>query len=104
MNEILLCKLDELYKELNDCSLIKEMIELKNNIYKDSSLKDLLGKYRSYSNKYDPDFIKIKTEITNNPLIKRYRELENELYFITLEINQKLNDFIGKKRCSNENN
>jgi len=104
MNELLLEKLDELYNEINDCDEIKKILELKNKIYSDENLKLLLDKYRNSFNKYDLEFINLKEEIINNSLVKRYREIENKLYFTTLEINQKLNTLVNQKRCSNENN
>lgn len=103
MNEMLLNKLDEFYEEINNNDLIKELLELKNKIYSDGELKELLDKYRN-SNKYDPEYISLKGKIINNPLVSRYREIENELYFTTLEINQKLNTLVDKKVCNSENN
>jgi len=104
MNELLFEKLGEFYKEVNDCVEIKEMIELKQMIYDDKHLKELLDKYRQYDNKYDSEFVLLKKQIISNPLIERFRELETNLYFVTLEINQKLNTLVGKKVCNNENN
>lgn len=104
MNELLLEKLDVFYKEINDCDEIKEILKLKEDIYNDSNLKYLLQKYKEYPNKYDKEFIELKRQIINNNLIKRFHNLENELYFITLEINKRLNNLVGKKECNNENN
>lgn len=104
MNEILFEKLDEFYSEVDDCSEIKEMIKLKEIIYNDNKLKELLDKYRNNDNKYDTELILLKKQIISNPLIVKFRELETNLYFVTLEINQKLNKLVGKKVCSNENN
>ena len=80
------------------------MIKLKEIIYNDNKLKELLDKYRNNDNKYDTELILLKKQIISNPLIVKFRELETNLYFVTLEINQKLNKLVGKKVCSNENN
>ena len=104
MNELLLEKLDEFYKEVDNCNEIKEMIELKAKIYNNSKLKQLLEKYKNTNSKYSDDFIQLKKEIISNDLIQKYRLLENELYFITLEVNNKFKNLIDKKRCDNANN
>lgn len=99
MNELLLEKLDELFLELDNSIEIKEMIELKEKIYKDSNLKKLLDEYRTLDN-HDPKIKKIKKEIIEEPHISKYHYLENELYFLVLEINQKFNRLFDKKRCN----
>ena len=104
MNELLLEKLDAFYNEINNCDEIKEIKRLKEDIYNDNNLKKLLQKYRECPNKYDKEFIELKRQIISNPLIKRFHDLENELYFTTLEINKRLNSLVDKKECNNENN
>jgi len=104
MNELLLEKLDELCDAIDNDLKIKELLELKKEIYEDKNLKEKLKKYRNSSNKYDSSFITLKSDIINNSLIKRYRKIENDLYFLVLEINGKLNSLVDKKGCSNENN
>jgi cell fate (sporulation/competence/biofilm development) regulator YlbF (YheA/YmcA/DUF963 family) len=102
MNELLFEKLDELRNVIDNHDQVKELLELKKQIYQDDTLKEQLEKYRNSPNKYDTSFINLKSDIINNPLIKRYRELENELYFMILEINGKLNSLVDKKGCSSE--
>ena len=103
MNNLILDKLDELFNDLDNSSDIKEMLELKKKIMEDNDLAKLLEEYRLLD-KYSPKTKTIKEQIINNPLIKKYRELENELYFTILEANTKLNTLVDKKRCGNENN
>ena len=104
MNEKIFEKLEQLYTEINNCEEIKKLLELKNKIYNDTDLKEKLEKCKNSVNKYDSYYVAVKKEIIDNPLIKEYRELENELYFIVLEMNRKLNSLINKKGCSNESN
>ena len=104
MNALLFEKLDELCSAIDNDEKVNELLELKKQIYEDSELKEKLSKYRNSSNQYDTNFINLKSDIINNHLIKRYRKIENELYFLVLEINRKLNFLIDKKGCSNENN
>ena len=103
MNDLLLEKLEELIYELDNCQEIKEMNKLKEEIYQDNNLSNLLNKYKNLD-KYDSSILNIKKEIISNPLITRYRELENKLYFTILESNKRLNTLVDKKGCSNENN
>ena len=103
MNNLLLEKLDELTDDLECCPEIVEMLELKDKIYKDSNLSNLLNEYQELV-KYDPKTISIKRKIISNPLITRYRKLEDELYLVVLEANKRLNTLVSKKGCNNENN
>jgi len=103
MNNLLLEKLEELTNELDNCEEIKEMLKLKEKIYQDNNLSSLLNKYKNLD-KYDLSILNIKKEIMSNPLITRYRELENKLYFTILESNKRLNTLVNQKGCSNENN
>ena len=102
MNELLFKKLDELCRVMDNDDQVKELLEIKKQIYQDDNLKEQLEKYKNSSNKYDASLVTLKSNIINNPLIKRYRELENELYFMILEINKKLNSIVDKKGCSSE--
>lgn len=104
MNELLFEKLDKLCSEIDNNDKVKELLDLKKQIYEDNKLKEMLEKYRNSSNNYNAEFIALKSDIVNNPLIKKYRKIENELYFITLEINKRLNSLTDKKGCNNENN
>lgn len=104
MNNLLMEKLDELFSELDNCKEVKEMLKLKEEIYKDNELKELLNDYRKISNRHDSKTIEIKNKIIENPLIKKYRILENELYFTVLEMNNRLGALFGNKRCNNARN
>lgn len=103
MNSLLLEKLKDLFDDLDNCDEIKEMIELKTKIKEDKTLSKLLEEYRLLD-KYDSKIKDIKLQIINNSLVKKYRELENNLYFTVLEVNARLNTLVDKKRCSNEDN
>lgn len=103
MDSLLLEKLEELFNDLDNSSEIKEIIELKEKIKEDKELAKLLEGYHKLD-KYDSKIIKIKEQIINNDLVKRYRILENDLYFTILEINKRLNTLVDKKGCSNESN
>ena len=103
MNNQLFEKIEELFHELDNSSDVREMIELKQKIKEDNALAKLLEEYRVLD-KYDSKVTCTKELIINHPLVKRYRELENKLYFTVLEANTKLNTLVDKKRCGNESN
>lgn len=104
MNELLMEKLEELFRDVDNCPEVIEMLELKEQIYKDEYLKELLEKYRNIFNNYDPKIKDIKKQIIEHPLVNKYRLLENELYFTILEMNQKFEKLFDKKRCNDAHN
>ena len=104
MNEKILDRIDTLFKELNNCDEILKMKKLKEEITSNEELKNLLEKYRNMDNKYSKEYVELKKQIIENPLISEYRSLEDELYFTVLEMNKRLNKLVDKKRCQSENN
>ncbi len=104
MNEKILDRIDSLFKELNNCDEILKMKKLKEEITSNEELKNLLEKYRNMDNKYSKEYVELKKQIIENPLISEYRSLEDELYFTVLEMNKRLNKLVDKKRCQSENN
>ena len=91
-------KLDELVDTINSNEKIIRMKELKEMIYSDKKLKEDLETYRNLD-EYSIDSTKLKEKIIENPLVKEYRKLENELYFTVLDMNKLLNSLIGKGSC-----
>lgn len=104
MNEKILDRIDNLFKELDNCNEILKMKKLKEEITSNEELKNLLEKYRNMDNKYSKEYVELKKQIIENPLISEYRSLEDELYFTVLEMNKRLNKLVDKKRCQSENN
>lgn len=104
MNEKILDRIDTLFKELNNCDEILKMKKLKEEITSNEELKNLLEKYRNMDNKYSKEYVELKKQIIENPLISEYRSLEDELYFSVVEMNKRLNKLVDKKRCQSENN
>lgn len=104
MNEKILDRIDSLFKELNNCDEILKMKKLKEEITSNEELKNLLEKYRNMDNKYSKEYVELKKQIIESPLISEYRSLEDELYFTVLEMNERLNKLVDKKRCQSENN
>lgn len=96
-------KMNELVNLLNSDDRIRRLCVLKEELKKDDNLIkkiELLRKYNEYTNEY----LKIKKEIFENTKFVEYKELENEINFLILEINQKLKELTNKKGCLHENN
>ncbi len=93
-------KLNELIDSIDNNESVIKMKRLKEDMYNDQNLKELLDKFRNLDNTYTDEYINLKKEILSNPTVREYKELENQLYFTVLEINKRLNTLMDRKRCS----
>lgn len=92
MNE-LIEKVDNLKQSISELDKIKEIKELNKEIIKD---KELLKQIEEYNRTQDE---KIKQEIVNNSLFKKYKVLETDINVLILEINSKLKQINDKGKC-----
>lgn len=92
MNE-LIEKVDNLKQSISKLDKIKEIKELNKEIIKD---KELLKQIEEYNRTQDE---KIKQEIVNNSLFKKYKVLETDINVLILEINSKLKQINDKGKC-----
>ncbi len=95
--------IDKVYEILNiidSSDLVLRYKKLKEDITNDISIKNDLDDLKKLSNEYSQEYIEIKKKLITNPKIKEYKQLENELYFLTLDINKKLKVINDKKSCS----
>lgn len=92
MNE-LIEKVENLKQSIDELEKIKEVKELNKEIIKD---KELLKKIEEYNRTSDE---KLKQEIINNSLFKKYKVLETDINVIILEINSKLKQINDKGKC-----
>lgn len=96
-------KVDELINILNNDSRIKRLYELKVELNNDKSLMskiESLKKLDQYSTKYKD----IKLDLFKNPKFVEYKELENEINILILEINQKLKTLTDERGCHHAGN
>ena len=101
----LINKIDELIKIFDNSEEIKRMKELKKIIYKDPTLKNRLEQFNDIrDNVHDEKFLELKREVLAIDHVKEYKKMENELYLLTLEMNNRLNRLTNDKRCHHENN
>jgi len=84
---------EELKNELDNSIEVRELVELKNEIKKDSELLDLLDKYHSTND------IKVKEEILSNELFCRFKDKEININILIMKINNELKKIKGDKNC-----
>ena len=92
MNE-LIEKVDNLKKSIEELDKIKEIKELNKEIIKDKELLKLIEEYNRTQDE------KLKQEIINNSLFKKYKVLETDINVLILEINSKLKQINDKGKC-----
>ena len=92
MNE-LIEKVDNLKQSISELDKIKEIKELNKEIIKDKELLKLIEEYNRTQDE------KLKQEIINNELFKKYKVLETDINVLILEINSKLKQINDKGKC-----
>ena len=103
MKEELNVKIDDLIELLDNDSRIKEISSLKNKILNNSDLINKINKLRSLD-KYSDEYKNIKKELFLDEDFVRFKELENQIDFLILEINNRLNTLTNERRCKHESN
>ena len=95
MNDELLEKLNDIGNDLNNSLEIKELIKIKNIIMND---KELLEKIKKLQNMdiNDKEYMTLKKELFDNDNYKKYKELENKVYYFSLEASKKLKELRGE--------
>lgn len=105
MDKELIKKLDQLILIFENSKEIKILNTLKKEIYENKEIKEKIEEFNLIRNDYyNSNYVALKKEILDIEIIKEYKEIENDLFLLTLEINKKLNNLIDKKGCINESN
>lgn len=94
MDEVLQNKIDELLYILSKDTRIMEIKTLKDRLLEDKILLSNIEEYKK--NPYNKD---LKQQLYQNEFYKRYQHLENEIYFLTLDMNRILNRLTDSKGC-----
>lgn len=89
MNNELLEKLDIVINDFNDSKEIKEFLQYKEKVLNDKDLLNKISKLKELDNN-SKEYKELKEELFKNNDYKEYKHLENELYFLSLEIGNKL--------------
>lgn len=90
--EELIEKVEELKKELDNSKQVKELKSINKKIMQDEKLLEDIKKYNETQSE------EIKERIINNKLFREYKQKENEINFIILEINQKLKEINNRNK------
>lgn len=90
--------IDDLIKSFE---LDERITNLKNEKEKLLSNKDFIKKLEKLKilNIYSNEYKELKKELFKNPNFVLYKQLENEINLLILEINQKLNTLTDKRGC-----
>lgn len=96
--EELLNRLDKLKKELDNLPLFKELDLCIKNINNNKELVEKIENYNLTKNN------SLRLEIYSYKEIQEYKEKENELNLMILEINKRLKTITNKRSCHNESN
>lgn len=100
MNEKILSHLDKIEELLDQSQLMNQLTKTRKLIFQDQKLLDQIEQYKKSS---DQDF-HLKKQIYENELYRTYQSLENELFYLILSINERLNQLTEGKRCQHESN
>lgn len=95
MDEVLQSYMDQLLNIISDDERISELKKLKKNLLNDD---ELLRKINIVQNSSSITKFQ-KEELYKNDNYRQYQHLENEIYFLTLEMNKILNRLVDKKVC-----
>ena len=86
-------KIDNLKNELDELACIKELKQLQKEVMSNKELISLIENY--YLTKDE----RIKENIINNELYRKYKSKETELNILILEINSRLKAITKKDKC-----
>lgn len=92
-------KINEIFNEIENTDVRKRITEIKEEINDNDITKKLLKRfneskvlYEKYG--YSDEYIKAKIDLMKEPIIKEYLTIQNEINYISLYINQKINEII----------
>lgn len=103
MKEMLNLKIDNLINLLDNDSRIISLLDEKNKILGNQELIDKISKLKTL-NKYSIEYKKLKNELFNNFDFVSFKEMENEINYLILEINSRLRTLTDERRCKSESN
>lgn len=93
-------KIKEIIELFESNDSIKDMISLKKELLEDEKVSKLLNDYISnLDNPYSKECIRIKEDLLSNPKFKKYKDYEEKLLFILMQVNHKLKNLQVEKSC-----
>lgn len=98
MKEDIIKKLEELQKLIEKDDAYKQAKAIQKKLLENSELINQIERLKK-ENIHSNNYLQEKKKLYENEDYKKYQELENKLYIMTLEINQILNRLIEKRSC-----
>lgn len=95
-------RLDELKELIEKNHIYKEAKLLREKLLKEGAILEQVFELKNTKNIYSSDYQIKKQKLFENKDYQRYQELENQLYFMILEINRVLNELTNRKGCQHE--
>lgn len=99
MKEEINQKLNELEELIRKEPIYQETKKLKTKLLEDTSIMSDIEELKKEEDIYSTKYLELKKKLYEHEDYQKYQELENSLYYLTLEINQILNQLTGKKAC-----
>jgi hypothetical protein len=91
MDNELINRLDKIILDLNNSTEVKELLLLKERVLNNKELLSNISKLQKMD-KNDSNYMSLKNNIFSDPDYKKYKELENKLYYFSLETGMKLSN------------
>lgn len=95
----LINKVYEIIDLLKESKEIEEFLKLKESIKADVEIKALLKDIKENENIYTKEYTELKRKLLTNEKVKKYKKIENDFYFLSLDMNKVLNKINEKKSC-----
>lgn len=93
-------KVEEIIALLDSSEEIKRLVVLKEQIKKDAIIEQEREQLLKEENPYEKETIERRVQFYSNPLVEEYKKLENDLFFFTMEMSQRLKKLLPeRKRC-----
>lgn len=103
MNDKISNIIDEIVEIINNDKRINTVKDKINNIYINTELMNKINYVKNNSDNYNNKYIETKKEILNNIDYKEYKNIEQDLSYLIIEINKRLN-LLKDFGDNNENN
>lgn len=99
MNEHYLAKIEEIEKEIDKTDTVIRFLDQKKKVQENEELIQMIRAYHELGDGVSLEKEQLKMQIYKNEDFQLYKHLENELFFLTLAINQRLKKLTPVRKC-----
>ncbi len=100
MNEHYLAKIEEIEKEIDKTDTVIRFLDQKKKVQENEELIQMIRAYHELGDGVSLEKEQLKMQIYKNEDFQLYKHLENELFFLTLAINQRLKKLTPVRKCN----